>query len=424
MCHHHALITSQPKPKPQKEQLPLSHNLDVAKERPQFEKYEDIPDDDIQVGQGCVMSDGFLDGKRRSVLIGINYTGMNGELRGCVNDVHRMRNFIEKNGFPEGHEQWVLTDEDSAEFTDDANVKHTLPTKENILLAIGWLMHGVAKGDSLYFHYSGHGVRVPDTSNDEDDGMDEAIVPLDYQKHGVIVDDLLHHLLIDGIPKGARLTAVMDCCHSGSGLDLPLIYTADSAKSIEEVKQAKENFQKNQALQKKLGAAVKGKEQSNTRKGMRRDMLKKAMREQHQRKRLWKKDDDLLEDAEDDEEREMIRRVLGMHGHGHEERKKSDLGDEITSGCAVLFSGCQDVQTSGDVSSTKMFDLPETTGPEGAGGACTAALIKTVSENPSLTFIEVLDGMRKDLNQKGFKQVPQISSTVAFDLNNQFDLER
>ena len=38
------------------------------------------------------------------------------------------------------------------------------PTRQNILNAIRWLVGGARPGDSLFFHFSGHGGRVPDKS--------------------------------------------------------------------------------------------------------------------------------------------------------------------------------------------------------------------------------------------------------------------
>jgi metacaspase-1 len=86
-----------------------------------------------------------------------------------------------------------------------------------------WLIAGAQSGDSLFFHYSGHGATQADVSPDTDeaDGQDETIVPVDYQKAGMIVDDEIFDLLVAPLPKGVRLTAVMDCCHSGSVFDLP-----------------------------------------------------------------------------------------------------------------------------------------------------------------------------------------------------------
>jgi len=67
-------------------------------------------------------------------------------------------------------------------------------------------------------------------SGQEVDGQDETIIPIDYEKAGQIVDDDLHEILVAGLPKGVRLTAIMDCCHSGSVFDLP--YTVSTQSRI------------------------------------------------------------------------------------------------------------------------------------------------------------------------------------------------
>jgi len=87
-----------------------------------------------------------------------------------------------------------------------------------------WLVSDVKPGDSLFFHYSGHGSQVIDTSGDEEDGLDETICPVDFKSAGQIIDDDINDLLVKTIPEGARLTALMDCCHSGTGMDLPYMY--------------------------------------------------------------------------------------------------------------------------------------------------------------------------------------------------------
>jgi hypothetical protein len=54
--------------------------------------------------------------------------------------------------------------------------------------------------------------RPKDPNTDEADGKDETLVPLDYETAGQIVDDEIHDLLVKTLPKGVRLTAIMDCC--------------------------------------------------------------------------------------------------------------------------------------------------------------------------------------------------------------------
>ncbi len=41
--------------------------------------------------------------------------------------------------------------------TDDASDEDYVPTKENLIKAMQWLVQGAAPGDSLLFHFSGHG---------------------------------------------------------------------------------------------------------------------------------------------------------------------------------------------------------------------------------------------------------------------------
>jgi len=166
-------------------------------------------------------------GKKKALLIGINYLNLpvgKGRLTGCVNDVHNMKELITKKfGFDESNIR-VLTDD---------NAPGTLqPTKNNILEGINWLVSGASKGDSLFFHFSGHGGQVTDTSGDEMDGMDETIIPVDFQKSGQIIDDILFEKLVKPVPQGARLTAFMDCCHSGTGLDLPYEYKPELGTEI------------------------------------------------------------------------------------------------------------------------------------------------------------------------------------------------
>jgi hypothetical protein len=87
------------------------------------------------------------------------------------------------------------------------------------------LVAGAQPGDAFVFHYSGHGAQQEDPNGYEEDGMNETIIPVDFKRAGMITDDQLMETLIAPLPEGARLTAVMDCCHSGTGLDLPFLHT-------------------------------------------------------------------------------------------------------------------------------------------------------------------------------------------------------
>jgi hypothetical protein len=60
---------------------------------------------------------------------------------------------------------------------------------------------------------------------DEQDGTDEVIYPVDFQRAGHIVDDQIHDVVVRPLQPGVRLTAIFDSCHSGSVMDLPYLYS-------------------------------------------------------------------------------------------------------------------------------------------------------------------------------------------------------
>lgn len=170
---------------------------------------------DIHMPFEIVPSD--FTGERRALMIGINYVGQQGELSGCQNDVLNMKEYImDMHGFKEENIT-VLLDDGS----------HTSPTHQNILDAYQTLVEQSQPGDCCYCHYAGHGGKLRDQDGDEADGYDETLVPLDYESAGQIRDDTLYTKLVGALKKGVTCTSVMDCCHSGSVLDLPFVFQAD-----------------------------------------------------------------------------------------------------------------------------------------------------------------------------------------------------
>lgn len=98
-----------------------------------------------------------------------------------------------------------------------------IPTKHNMRMALFWLVQGCQPGDSLVFHYSGHGSQQRNYSGDEVDGYDETLLPLDFETQGMIVDDEINATIVRPLPRGVRLHAIIDACHSGTVLDLPFL---------------------------------------------------------------------------------------------------------------------------------------------------------------------------------------------------------
>merc|ERR1712232_1382407 len=150
---------------------------------------------------------------RRALLIGINYTGMPVELNGCHNDVKNVRKLLV--------ETFGWSNNCIRTLTDKGKDPHSMPTKSNIEAALLWLSEGARPGDSLFFHFSGHGAEKVAPKGYEENGMNETILPVDFRHAGMIIDDRISDLLVKRLPDGAKLTAVMDCCHSGTGMDLP-----------------------------------------------------------------------------------------------------------------------------------------------------------------------------------------------------------
>lgn len=107
--------------------------------------------------------------------------------------------------------------------TEDETDPYRIPTKHNIRMALRWLVQGVQSGDSLVFHFSGHGSRQRNYNMDEIDGFDETICPVDQETEGTIVDDEINATLVRPLPHGAKLHAIVDACHSGTILDLPFV---------------------------------------------------------------------------------------------------------------------------------------------------------------------------------------------------------
>jgi hypothetical protein len=156
-------------------------------------------------------------GRRKALLIGINYFGQRGQLRGCINDVNNISSFLRENI---GYKR-----DDIVILTDNQQNPISQPTKQNILRGMHWLVKDAMPNDSLFFHYSGHGGQIKDLDNNKENGYDEVIYPVDFRKFGHIVDYEIHRIMVMPLETGVRLTAIFDSCHSGTALDLPYIYS-------------------------------------------------------------------------------------------------------------------------------------------------------------------------------------------------------
>ncbi|PVV04937.1 hypothetical protein BB560_000546 [Smittium megazygosporum] len=294
-------------------------------------------------------------GRKRALLIGINYFNSKYTLKGCINDVHRMKKFL--------IDHFRFKESDMIILTDDQTNPKRIPTRENILKAMKWLVHDAKKNDSFFFHYSGHGNRVQDANGDELDGQDETICPVDFVKNGQIIDDDMNSIMVRPLPPGARLTAIFDCCHSATALDLPFTYSTKGKL-------------KNDTAVSMAGSTLKGAGQS------------------------YMKGD--VEGA-----LQGIFKSLKTITSGEEYIEKSRK-EKSSAGDVIMFSGCKDEQTSADAKEDLNFT-----------GAMSWAFTNSLYENPRQTYIGLLRDVRKRLSGK-YSQLPQLSSGRLMDMNTLF----
>ncbi len=142
---------------------------------------------------------------KKALLVGINdYPGTQNDLMGCVNDITNVYDVLVKYFGFQPVDITLLADKRAS-------------TKA-ILDGLGKLVASGTPGDTLVFHYSGHGSQVADVEGDEPaDNKDEIICPWDFDwDRNFIKDDDFTRIFKD-LRKGVMLEVILDSCHSGTG---------------------------------------------------------------------------------------------------------------------------------------------------------------------------------------------------------------
>lgn len=141
---------------------------------------------------------------QKALIVGINKYPSS-PLQGCVNDARDMEAMIKTNfGFTDVQ---MLLDEQA--------------TTSNMKAGLASLVAGARPGDVLLFHYSGHGSQIRDTADpdNEPDGLDEIICPIDLDWNTKLITDDYLKWVFDQVPAGVNLTVILDSCNSGGALD-------------------------------------------------------------------------------------------------------------------------------------------------------------------------------------------------------------
>jgi len=153
--------------------------------------------------------------RKRAFLVGISHydtalTGYQWNNINGVEDVNLLSPVFKKQGF----QTTVMLDEQA--------------TYDNITRQLSTFIKTTKKGDIVYLHFSTHGQPVEDLNGDEEDGWDEAIVPIDaykmykkgsYEGKKHFLDDQLNvyvQQLRKKIGNKGFLYVVIDACHAGT----------------------------------------------------------------------------------------------------------------------------------------------------------------------------------------------------------------
>lgn len=283
--------------------------------------------------------------RKKALLVGINAYA-SAPLYGCVNDVKAMKDVLTSlYGFSQDNIR-LLTDKEA--------------TSKAIVDGLGWLAQDSEEKSVRVFHYAGHGHFVPDTSGDEPDGADEALVPYDQKKSNYLIDDKLKELYVR-FSANSSLTLIMDCCHAGSnnrGPNDEINYrfippTYAERKAIAAAKKKFHEAQRAFVMQEvNAFAKVRGRDVGFERR------IEAAM----------------------------------------EKFQKMRFGDVRTSESNVLLAACQSDQQAADAKIGRNYN-----------GAFTYYLVKALREaNGRVSYRKLIENTAKELDAHRFVQVPQL----------------
>jgi len=244
-------------------------------------------------------------------------------------------------------------DSDIVTLSEDMS-KSDFPTKARIMEELKRLVKGAEPGDFLVFHYSGHGTRITDKSGTEPSGMSDAIVPLDFitdYPKNLILDTEVHRVVYGDLPEDVKMVCIFDSCHSGTMADLATTRTT-----------APQRYRRARYVHPPAGWDVPN--ASSPGGGF------------------------LFCGG-----RTPMRNAAGLRQAAADVAGPSKL--------LLVYSGCQDDQTSADAFEEGSYQ-----------GAFTWSFLKAMkAANYSILYSDLLDHLRVALREKGYDQIPALSTT-------------
>ena len=152
-----------------------------------------------------------LKSSKKALLIGINYQNddsSGNDLNGCVDDAERLKTYLTKTCYFNEEDITMLC-------THDSTTKNSIQKQLRELVFFSYSN----PNSELWFSFSGHGSGF--YSKEEHDDQSECICPSDYKQNGMIIDYWLKDHFIDRLHPSTKLFILMDCCHSGTNVNLP-----------------------------------------------------------------------------------------------------------------------------------------------------------------------------------------------------------
>lgn len=349
---------------------------------------------------------------RKALLIGAGYgDDPRAALAGPTTDVRIMRYLLISKFRFSPADVTVITDDPNTHDLRESRLRG-VPTRAAILAAMRELVAEAEAGASLLVFFAGHGTRVVDTSGDEEDGFDEAIVPVDYATAGVIIDDELYDVLVRPLPQGVRLFILFDACHSATAVDLPYVFSpvpltggADAVgRGIRSVRLSTEGTS---------SSPSSGETDDRGNRGRRdypddRDRRRNRHRNRHRHRPCTSAADAGYSASTG--QRLSSTKAAKRASHGAPSAR--------SVGLAISLSACADAGTASDARTDGGI----------ATGAMTYAFVDTIEgAGPgrswgSLSYAELLVRMRDTLHKAGHMQQAQISTNIPhFDLSRRLD---